>query len=180
MNSCTEIKAFVGPWLDGELSGSAADAVRAHVEACPECGAERRQLEKLSAMMKDAFAAEVYQVNAQALWCGVERQIAARRPWYALPAEWAGRFFHAPSFAWAVPAVIILLIGALYFEPVLSSWGVGASRNNFATVESIDAYGRNVALWRENESKTTVIWIYQSPDSENEGAGEANNKGPAF
>jgi hypothetical protein len=79
-----------------------------------------------------------------------------------------------------VPAIILLLIGTLYFEPGLPGWLGNEPSNNFATVESIDAYGRNVALWRENESKTTVIWIYQNPDGEDEGSGETDNKGPAF
>jgi hypothetical protein len=33
-------------------------------------------------------------------------------------------------------------------------------------VESIDAHGRSVALLRENESKTTVIWLYQNEEGE--------------
>jgi hypothetical protein len=91
-----------------------------------------------------------------------------------------GPRIRAPSFAWAVPAVIVLLIGALYLDVIFPGWGVGSPRNNFTTVESIDAYGRNVALLREHESKTTVIWLYQNPDSENEALGEINDKGPAF
>jgi hypothetical protein len=79
-----------------------------------------------------------------------------------------------------VPAVIVLLIGALYFNLFTYTGKLGGPRNNFATVESIDAYGRNVALLREPESKTTVIWLYQNPDSENEAAGEVVDKGPAF
>jgi hypothetical protein len=79
-----------------------------------------------------------------------------------------------------VPAIIVLVIGALYIGPVVPGWGVGATRNSFATVESIDGYGRNVALLREHESRTTVIWLYQNPEGENEAAGEINDKGPAF
>ena len=97
-----------------------------------------------------------------------------------LHAEWAAAGFRAPAFAWAVPAVILLLIGVLYFDLITQSWNIGWPRNTFATVESIDAYGRNVALLREHESKTTVIWLYQNPDGENEAAGEVVDKGPAF
>jgi predicted anti-sigma-YlaC factor YlaD len=180
MNSCLEIKYSIGAWLDGELSGSAAAAVQAHLASCPDCREEQRQLEKLDSAMKRALESEVYQLDAQAFWRGVRERITAKRPWYAELAEEAAQFLRAPGFAWAVPAVIVLIIGALYFQPVFSGLGVGTPRNSFATVESIDAYGRNVALWRENESRTTVIWIYQNPDSENEGGGETEDKGPAF
>jgi anti-sigma factor RsiW len=175
-----EIKYSIGAWLDGELSGPAAKAVQVHLESCPDCREEQRQLEKLDSAMKRALESEVNQFDAQAFWRGVRERITAKRPWHAELAERIGGYFRAPGFAWAVPAVIVVLIGALYFQALLPRLGVGTPRNSFATVESIDAYGRNVALWRENESRTTVIWIYQSPDSEDEGAGETEDKGPAF
>jgi Putative zinc-finger len=180
MNSCSEIRDSIGPWLDGELSGAQADAVRTHTEICLACSQERRQLEKLNSVMNDAFKSQTWQIDPGLFWHGVQERITAKRPWYAVPVECAGRFFQAPAFAWSIPVVILMLISTLYFEPVLRGWVAESPRNGFATVESIDGYGRNVALWRENESKTTVIWIYQNPDSENEGAGEAENKGPAF
>ena len=180
MNSCVEIRKFIGAWLDGELSGAGADAVRLHLETCLACGEERRQLEKLNIAMKDVFESEDYRLDAQLFLHGLRQRIAADRPWHADLAEWAGPIFRAPSFGWAVPAVIVLLIGALYLGSILPGWGVLAPRNNFATVESIDAYGRNVALLREHESKTTVIWLYQNPDNENEAPGETSDKGPAF
>ncbi len=46
--------------------------------------------------------------------------------------------------------------------------GVASNASNFASVESIDAHGRNVALLREDETKTTVIWLYQNQEGENE------------
>ena len=180
MNTCVEIREFIGAWLDGELSGAGADAVRLHLETCLVCGEERRQLEKLNTAMKDVFESEDYRLDAQLFWHGLRQRIAANRPWHSDLAEWAGPIFRAPSFGWAVPAVIVLLIGALYFGSFLPGWSVLAPRNNFATVESIDAYGRNVALLREHESKTTVIWLYQNPDNENEAPGETSDKGPAF
>jgi hypothetical protein len=119
-------------------------------------------------------------VDSLPFWRDVRRRIEAKRPPHARLAEWAAPAFRAPSFAWAVPAVIVLLIGVWYFDLIAQSWSIGSPRNNFVTVESIDAYGRNVALLREHESKTTVIWLYQNPDSENEAAGEVVDKGPAF
>jgi anti-sigma factor RsiW len=180
MSVCAEIRDSIGAWLDGELSGPQADIVRGHLESCRSCDEQRRQLQKLDNALKSALESEVSQLDAQALWWGVRQRIEARRPWYTGLMEWPGLLFRPPSLAWMVPALILLLIGTLYFGPVLPGWVGGGPRNNFATVESIDAYGRNVALWRENESKTTVIWIYQNPDGENEGSGETENKGPAF
>jgi sugar (pentulose or hexulose) kinase len=47
-------------------------------------------------------------------------------------------------------------------------------------VDSIDSHGHNVALLRENESKTTVIWLYQDQEGEDEAAEDTAKSGPAF
>ncbi|MGH7926270.1 MAG: zf-HC2 domain-containing protein [Candidatus Binatia bacterium] len=180
MNTCAEIRESIGAWLDGELSGAGADVVRLHLETCAACAEEQRQLAKLDLAMRAVLASEAARLDALPFWHNLRQRIEAKRPWYAKLAEWAGPMFRAPSFAWAVPTAILLLIGGLYFDLFSPDWTVGSPRNNFTTVESIDAYGRNVALLREYESKTTVIWLYQNPDGENGGSGEVVDKGPAF
>jgi hypothetical protein len=181
MTICAEIKDSIGAWLDGELKGKRAETVRSHVETCAACSEERRQLARLDFAVKAVLEAEAESVGATPLWSDVRQRIEAKSspshgPWL----ERIISAFSAPSFAWAVPAVIVLLIGVLYFDLFTYMWPIGAPRNNFAIVESIDAYGRNVALLREHDSKTTVIWLYQSPDNEDEDASEAVDKGPAF
>jgi hypothetical protein len=70
------------------------------------------------------------------------------------------------------------LFGAVFsYESYFPIW---RSRNNFATVESIDSHGRNVALLREDDSKTTVIWLYQNQEGDDEAAEETPPPGPAF
>jgi anti-sigma factor RsiW len=181
MNTCPEIRKSVGLWLDGELPAERAEAVRLHVESCAACAEERRQLEKLNGAMQSLLASEAAGLDPGSFWRSV-RQAVETKSASARYKSWLDRgpAWRAPSFAWTVPAVLALLIGALYFDVFTRPWGRDVTRNGFATVESIDAYGRNVALWRENESKTTVIWIYQAPESEDEGVGEAPDKGPAF
>jgi len=73
MNSCSEIRESIGPWLDGELPNPQADAVRAHLEACLECCEERRQLEKLNSVMKGAFELADYQLDALVFSRGLRR-----------------------------------------------------------------------------------------------------------
>jgi hypothetical protein len=62
----------------------------------------------------------------------------------------------------------------------LAKWPVGGQISNYASVESIDTHGRNVALLREDETNTTIIWLYQDPEGENENVEEATKSGPAF
>ena len=113
-------------------------------------------------------------------WREVERRISQKGAWHEDLLDWFRRSLSTPRIAWAVPAVIALLLLVLSLESYLPWWRFGGRRNNFAAVESIDAHGRSVALLRENETKTTVIWLYQDHEGENEAAEEPSKSGPAF
>jgi predicted anti-sigma-YlaC factor YlaD len=180
MTDCSSIKDLIGAWLDGELEQSTAEAVRAHVETCSACEEEQRQLEKLQIVLKSVLAAEASRVALRPFWSGVQRRITAKRSWRE---GLFGRVREAdasPRLAWAVPAVILLLLGVLSVDSWLANLRLLGPRNNFASVELIDAHGRNVALLREDETKTTVIWLYQNQEGEDEPTGEGVETTPSF
>jgi len=175
VKTCENIREVLGAWLDGELSQTDADAVRSHVEGCTECSEEWRRLGKLDAALRTMAVPEDSQIAFEPFWRGVQRRITEKRPWHVEIVEGLRAVFLGPRLAWSIPAIIVLLIG-LYS---LGVWKEETPRNNFAAVESIDAYGRNVALLRENETKTTVIWLYQNQEGDNE-SGENSDKSPTF
>ena len=180
MKTCDDIRPMLGAWLDGELGPSEAEAVRGHVAGCAICAEERRQLEKLEAVMKSVFATEAEQIAFGPFWRSVQDRIENRKTWPVELIDWARSAVGAPLLVWAVPAVIVVVIGVFSLNPFWwgSRWGM--SRNNYAAVESIDAHGRNVALLREDETKTTVIWLYQNPEGENEKTEAPAQNGPSF
>ena len=55
MTDCKLIRESLGGWLDGELGGSDAEAIRVHLESCAACDVERRQLEKLQVSLEKSF-----------------------------------------------------------------------------------------------------------------------------
>ena len=174
MRDCKFIRESLGVWLDGALNASDAEAIRLHLESCGLCDGERRQLEKLHSSLKSLLVADVPRVAFEPFWRGVQERIATKRSWREEVTEWARSIFAGPGLAWAIPAVIVILLG------VVSFWKLGPQRNNFAAVESIDAHGRNIALLREDETKTTVIWLYQNQEGENESSEETTDTGPSF
>jgi hypothetical protein len=180
MTTCAEIKQSIGAWLDRELSGARADAVRLHLESCTACAEEQRQLAKLDVTIRAVLESEATLLDTRSFWHDLRQRIEVKRPWHGKLADWTGATFRAPSFAWMVPGVILLLIGGLYFDLFSPDWVPRPAPRHFTSVESIDAYGRNVALLREYETKTTVIWLYQNPDGEDEASGDVVDKGPAF
>lgn len=176
MIDCKSASESLSAWLDGELRGSEAEAVRAHLEVCLQCGEQRRQMEKLQGALKDALELRASSLRFEPFWHGVRERITQRPKRSAAMMDFIHSAFAAPRLAWAIPVVIVALLGALSIVP-----GWRAQRNNFASVESIDPYGRNVAVLRENETKTTVIWLYQNPEGENEPSSEtADPSGPSF
>jgi len=180
MKDCNSVRESLGVWLDGELGRFESEAVRFHLENCPACDAERRQLEKLELSLKGILVAEAPRLAFEPFWSALEARINQKRAWHEDLLEWFRWTFTAPRLAWAVPAVILLLLGALSLDSLFPGWRPGAQRNNFASVESIDGYGRNVALLREDETRTTVIWLYHNPEGENESTGETGDTRPSF
>jgi anti-sigma factor RsiW len=177
MIECERIEPLIGRALDGELGAAESDRVRGHVESCDTCRTAQRRLEKIDRAFHQMLATEAAQLELASFWRGVERRIDQRKPWYR---TWLDRCAMAPRSAWAVPALIALLLVLWSFDSYFPGWRGGVTRQSFAAVDSIDAHGRSVALWRENETRTTVIWLYDEPEGEHETAEEAAERGPAF
>jgi len=176
MSQCDAIQESIGRWLDGELGTTDSEAVRSHVEGCPDCRAARQRLEKIQITLDGLFRFEASNLQFAPFWRQVRRRIDEKRPWHEELIEWVQSRLTAPRLAWAVPATIILILGFLS----LAKWPVGGQVSNYASVESIDTHGRNVALLREDDTKTTIIWLYQNPEGEDENVEDAAKSGPAF
>lgn len=177
MNECERIEHSMGRWLDGELSAAESDVVRAHVNSCANCGAARQRFEKLERVMGSVLVAAAPRIEFAPFWRELERRIDEKTPWHKELRERVHAWFAVPRTAWAIPALIVVLLALFSYDSYFPFW---RSRNNLATVESIDAYGRSVALLREDESKTTVIWLYQNQEGDDEAAEETPRPGPAF
>jgi len=181
MMRCDDIREVLGAWLDGELRQADAEEVRAHLAGCPSCGEERRQLEGLQKALQDTFHAASTSIAFDSFWRGVERRINQKRFWYEDALGWVRDVWTPPQLAWSVPiAIILLLLGMFSVENFLPGLRTGIPRNNFAAVESIDAFGRNVAVLREDETKTTIIWLYQNQEGDDESTGEKSETSSSF
>jgi anti-sigma factor RsiW len=178
MRDCESIRESLGSWLDGELSAAESESVSAHVASCTDCGATQRRLEKMHGALKAALTSPAPQIDFLSFWRGVERRINTRRAWYADLLDWSRGLFTAPRVAWLVPAVIGLML--MLVSPDIDLRRFFGSRNSFASVESIDAHGGSVAVLRQPETRTTVIWLYEDQEGENETAEDPAKSAPTF
>lgn len=177
MNDCQLVRESLGVWLDGELSESEAEVIRLHLEGCVACAEERRQLERLHSSLRSLWLSNVPKIDFEPFWHGVRERINEKRSRRETVLEWARSVLAGPRLAWALAAGILGLLGVLSWD---SFWRPGPQQNNFATVESIDAHGRNVALLREDETRTTVIWLYQNQEGEDESSGKNTETSHSF
>jgi anti-sigma factor RsiW len=180
MNNCETTREILGAWLDGELVQAQADACRLHVDACAACREERYKLERLHSTMQTVLNSSGLKVQFDPFWQGLQQRIAQQSNWYDELGDWIRGTFTGPRLAWAVPAVIVIVLAGLSIDSFLPNAKLGVQPDNLATVESIDAYGRNVALLHEGETNTTVIWLYQPQESENDSSAEPSESKPSF
>ena len=170
MMSCDEIRDSLGAWLDQELEATAAEEVRAHLERCPACLRQKERLELLDATLKRALESRSAEVTFDGVWSAVERGIRKPVPWYQ--PLWDRIDFGFSPFrpAWVLSFAAVLFLGAFLLVRYLPEW---SARNSFTFVESLDAHGSNVALFRDSGSRTTVIWLFESPENQDEVSEEA-------
>ena len=180
MKKCENFRESLGAWLDGELGQSQAEEVRSHIETCAVCREERRELELVNVWLKRALQPAGERLAFESFWRGVRQRISEKRAWHRELREWVEASFTPPRLAWGVPAILVIVLIGLSIDSWWPGGRSGAQQNNFAAVDSIDAYGRNVALLREDETKTTVIWLYQNQEGDNETPAESPETKPSF
>ena len=173
-NDCDRIQEWLGAWLDGELPPAKSTEVRLHVAACGACAAEKVRLERLDAALKRALESKAADAAFAPFWAGVRERIAREKSWSARGADWARGLFVFPRLAWAVSAAAIVLAA------VFSYGRFFPAPSNQASVESIDGHGFNVALLREAKTKTTVIWLFENEEAENDNSVEPAASEQAF
>lgn len=165
---CEPVRRALGAWLDGEVSQREAQEIHAHVEQCPSCRDLKTQLERIHSSLHTALEARASEVPFESFWHGVQRRIDERSAWHLRYWDWLREVFFPRRLAWAIPLTIVFFVAILSAEQLLSKLGWGPSNSNLAAVELIDGHGLNVALFREAETKTTVIWLFESQEEEDE------------
>ena len=173
--NCEGVKKLLGAWWDGELGGDEAGAVREHLELCPSCRSEAEKLERLHNSIREALKERAGEIRFDTFWAGLEERMAARRPWWARLADWANPAFGLGRMGWAISLAVILAIGVLSLPDSYRAWFFGSNRGR-TRIESIDAHGFNVAVFREAQTRTTVIWLFSDEESDDEAQDESDSE----
>lgn len=177
--NCEAVRRVLGAWLDRELSRDEAERVGEHLEHCQGCLSERARLERLQGSIKEILEERASGVGFEVVWQGVQRRILERETWQKQLLDRA-RFALLPRrLAWAIPAVAVLLIGVFSLADFYYRWASRPNGTRIMRVESIDGHGLNTALFRESETRTLVIWLFQEQEQEetDESSEESDSNG---
>ena len=174
---CETVRRSLGVWLDGELSRDEAEKVGEHLEHCPSCLFEKARLERLQGSIKEILEERAREVAFEAFWHGVERRILERKPWQRQLLDRARSALWPRRLAWAIPAVVVFLIGVFSLADFYYKWTFRPNGTRMFRVESIDGHGLNMALFRESETRTLVIWLFQDQEDSDESSEESTSNG---
>ncbi len=177
--NCETAKKLLGAWLDGELGPFEAHEIQKHAEECAVCSEEKRRLTHLQASVRSALVGQASGLDFDPFWAGVRRRILREHPprvSFLDRVRWA---LSQQRLAWAIPLVIVFLLGLFSLEQFFPKWRLG-NKSNLAAVESVDGHGFNVAVFRESKTKTTVIWLFQNQEENDESSGESASTDPSF
>src|SRR5918997_3767038 len=116
MSRCESTRETVGPGLEGDLAAGKAEATRLHVEGCAACSEERHRLERLHSTMRMVLESNGSELQFDPFWQGVQQRIAQQSNWYNELGDWFRRTCTAPRLAWAVPAVIVIMLAGLSID----------------------------------------------------------------
>lgn len=176
---CREVRETLGAWLDRELPPDKGQVVARHLAGCESCSAERLRLERVESLLAEAVRSGAPAPPFEIFWRGVEERLRRREGWrYTLRDRFPALGWPRP--AWLVPAAAAALLVALGVNYFWSAGRGGGAANNLSFVESIDAHGGNVALFRESKTRTTIIWLFNDPTADDESAEEKAEEAPSF
>ncbi len=177
---CEAVRKSLGPWLDGELQHAEADKIQKHVDECPTCLEEKRRFLSLQISLERVLETEASRLAFEPFWNGVRQRISDDKAQRVRFLDRIRRALPPQRLAWAIPLVIIFFLGVFSLQQFFPKWRRGSNKSNLAAVESVDGHGFNVAVFRESKTKTTVIWLYQNQEEEDEPSAQSAPTDPSF
>ncbi|MCB9727663.1 MAG: zf-HC2 domain-containing protein [Deltaproteobacteria bacterium] len=148
--NCQEVQKVLLPFADGELGAEEAAAVRAALASCPECEAELAEIAAVRMWAREAFEADVADVELGGVFDGVMARLEGEGALRGAPvapvgapeppgfvervSTWMGELlrFERPMAAFAMAAAVAVLLAGVFLASsdapsVLPTPGAGPS-----------------------------------------------------
>jgi len=162
--SCSVLSELLEKYFDQEVTDEERSLVDTHLVDCHACRDLLKSMEKMRDLVKAPVEEAVGEENFQWVWQKIERGIREEER----PAFWETlqRWLQIPPLSkrrvWipAAAMVMILLIALpLFFKK-------NPSYQSASVVEYIESETNNVMVYESENSKVTVIWLFEEPEME--------------
>lgn len=161
--NCRETRPLLPLFFDGELEARQMRAVALHSTRCPECEDSLRDLERLQDALVAHVSSQVAEIDLSLVWDGIAPRLefSPRSLWQrftewwgAVDVRWARQ---APVYAAIATACILAVL--LWQRDTLGPPVDIASVDNSTILDSVQSDVTTLAVLREPETNTMVLWI---------------------
>jgi anti-sigma-K factor RskA len=163
--SCSAVSKLLEKYFDQEVTDEERSLIEAHLLDCHACQDVLRSVEKLRNLVRAPVEEAVQKEDFQWVWQKIERGIRLKeRPtfwetlqsWLQIPPLFQRKVW--------IPAVATITIILLITIPLL--FKKNPSYPSLSVVEYIESQTHNVMVYESENTKVTVIWLFEEPEKE--------------
>jgi anti-sigma-K factor RskA len=163
-DSCSSVSKLLEKYFDQEVTDKERSFIESHLRDCLTCQGELRSMEKLRDLVKPPIEEAVREEELYWVWQKIKREIQLRErsTWWESLRSWLDI---SPLFrrrVWipvAATMVILIVMVPLLFKKITSYPGP-------SVVEYIESQTYNVMVYESENTKVTVIWLFEEPEKE--------------
>jgi anti-sigma-K factor RskA len=164
-DSCSAVSKLFEKYFDQEVTDGERSLVEAHLLDCHACQDVLRSMKKLRDSVKAPVEEAVQKEDFQWVWQKIERGIRLEerptfwetlRSWLQIPPLFQRKLW-IPAVAAA--AIILVITIPLLFKKT-------PSYPSPSVVEYVESQTHNVMVYESENTKVTVIWLFEEPEKE--------------
>jgi anti-sigma-K factor RskA len=163
-DSCSALSKLLEKYFDQEVTHEEKFLIEAHLLDCQACRDVLRSMEELRTLIKVPVEEAAQKEDFQWMWQKIERGIRKEeRPtfWETLQ-SWVQISALFRRKVW-IPAAAMAIILLIAIPLVLKK---NPSYPSVSVVEYIESETNNVMVYESEDSKVTVIWLFEEPEME--------------
>jgi len=162
---CSSVSKLLEKYLDQEVTDQEKALVETHLFDCSSCRDAMKSMEELSTVMKVPLYEIAREEDFDRVWQKVKREIRSeeKHSWWEGFRSWFGFATLHQKRVW-IPAVAAALVLILVTVPLLLK--KSPSLPVEFGVEYVESKTNNVMVYEVEESKVTVIWLFEGPEAE--------------
>ena len=162
---CSSVSNLLEKYFDQEVTDDERTLVEGHLPDCPACRETLHSMERARNLIQSPVEEAIETENFPWVWQKIEREIRLKEKptlWESLR-SWLDI---TPLFKRRVliPAVVAIAILVFVAAPLL--FKKSTSYPGPSVVEYVESQAYNVMVYELENSKGTVIWLFESPEKE--------------